>query len=66
MSKIIRLAAFLVMLLSLFPAAPGAAAASKLPVRLRIGVTADGIVRVTPADLTAAGLNPGMIRTPLP
>ncbi len=61
MRKILHLAAFLVMLLGLFPAAPGEAAPSEAPVRLRIGVTTDGIVRVTPADLSAAGLNPGQI-----
>ena len=29
----------------------------RLPVRVRIGVTVDGIVRVTPTNLTAAGID---------
>ena len=31
--------------------------AAPLPVRVRIGVTVDGIVRVTPTNLTAAGID---------
>ena len=31
--------------------------AADAPIRLRIGVTTDGIVRVTPSDLTAAGVD---------
>ncbi len=38
--------------------APVAAAAPDPPVRLRIGVTSDGIVRITPSDFVAAGLDP--------
>ena len=40
---------------------PCARAAPAAPVRLRIGVTADGIVRVTAADLLAAGVNPATV-----
>lgn len=43
--------------LSLVTGAPVGAAADP-PLRLRIGVTADGIVRITPSDFVAAGLDP--------
>ena len=35
--------------------------AAPLPVRVRIGVTVDGIVRVTPSDLAAAGVETATI-----
>lgn len=61
MRKIVSVTLLLVVALSLFPAAPAQAAPAAAPVRLRIGVTADGIVRVTPADLAAAGLDPATV-----
>jgi hypothetical protein len=42
-------------------ARPAAAGAPGPAVRVRIGVTRDGIVRVTPADLAALGLDPAGI-----
>jgi hypothetical protein len=35
--------------------------AAPLPVRLRIGVTADGITRITSNDLQTAGVNPALV-----
>lgn len=54
------LVGLLVAAAALFPLAPLTMAeesAEQAVVRLRIGVTADGIVRMTPADLQAAGVN---------
>ena len=45
-------------------AAPQAQAVQEVraaPIHLRIGVTADGIVQLTPADLTVAGVDPAAI-----
>jgi hypothetical protein len=50
-----------------WPASAGAdiparfTAAAAEPIRLRLGVTTDGIVRVTPADLTAAAVDPDSV-----
>ena len=38
-------------------AGPEAQAAPETPIRVRIGVAADGIVQLAPSDLTAAGVN---------
>ncbi len=46
-----------VLILSLAPARPAQTAAPAASTRVRIGVTADGITQVTPADLLAAGVN---------
>jgi len=40
---------------------PATARAQEKPVRLRIGVTRDGITRITPADLQAAGVDPATV-----
>jgi hypothetical protein len=48
----------LLAVLSTWLPAAVATAALAAPVRLRIGVVADGIYRLTPADFTAAGLDP--------
>lgn len=49
-----------VSLILLWPggAAPMALTAQAAPTRVRIGVTRDGIVQLTPADLAAAGVDP--------
>ena len=62
-----RVVMICVMLASLFLAgpagmAPRVAAAPAAPVRLRIGVTADGIVQLTPSDLAAAGVDLAICR----
>ena len=41
--------------------APRVVAAPAANVRLRIGVTADGIVQLTPSDLAGAGVNPASV-----
>ena len=43
------------------PAALAAQEAGAAPIRLRIGVTVDGIVQVTPSDLAAAGVDPATV-----
>ena len=43
------------------PAALAAQDAGAAPIRLRIGVTVDGIVQVTPSDLAAAGVDPATV-----
>ncbi len=59
-----RLLLMLALLWTVLPQAPGYAAARAQPlepttaIRLRIGVTADGIVRIGPDDLAAAGIDP--------
>jgi hypothetical protein len=66
MDRVVRLVMLGVLLAGLFLSGPvGAAstvaAAQAAPVRLRIGVTVDGIVQVSPSDLAAAGLNPASV-----
>jgi hypothetical protein len=43
------------------PAALAARAAEATSIRLRIGVTSDGIVEVTPSDLATAGVDPASV-----
>ena len=43
------------------PAALAAQEAQAAPIRLRIGVTVDGIVQVAPSDLSAAGVDPAAV-----
>ncbi|MBM4459899.1 MAG: hypothetical protein FJ011_19410 [Chloroflexi bacterium] len=50
---------FLIVLAALALARP--AAGQTTEIRLRIGVVADGIVRLTPADLTTAGIDPATV-----
>jgi len=60
MRMIARTVAILTILAAILPSI-SAYAQTPDPVRLRIGVVADGIVRLTPGDLLAAGVNPGTI-----
>jgi hypothetical protein len=48
------------MLAALLPA-PAVFAAPAAAIRVRVGVTADGLYRLTPADLAAAGVDPATI-----
>ncbi len=43
------------------PAALAAQEAQASPIRVRIGVTADGIVQLTPSDLATAGVDPASV-----
>jgi hypothetical protein len=61
--RLLLITVFLATLLLTGPAgvAPRVAAAQTASVRLRIGVTADGIVQITPTDLAMAGVKPALI-----
>ncbi len=65
MNRNINLLLLSVLVLALAPAGPaGAEPADVAPAavtRVRLGVTADGITQVTPADLLAAGLDPSIV-----
>jgi hypothetical protein len=61
-----RLVMICILLATLFFAGPAGisprvAAAPAATIRLRIGVTTDGIVQLTPADLVAAGVDPASV-----
>ena len=56
--RILGVLAVMVVLLVSLPPVQTMAETAGTTARLRIGVTADGLVRITPADLSAAGVDP--------
>ena len=65
MYRVGRLVMICVLLATLFLTGPAGmtprVAAAPASVRLRIGVTADGIVRLAPSDLATAGVDPAAV-----
>ena len=66
MYRVGRLVMICILLATLFLTGPAGmasrvAAAQTAPIRLRIGVTTDGIVQLTPSDLATAGVDPASV-----